>query len=127
MCVRVGYIDGKIVVELDAGDEKNPIIIEEADSDMKTAPERAEYELALAAEALLEEPLKEEGLKEGSLKEAALIEPKFEVSTKERPILAATNIEPCKEAQVELSGGNTGTHYYRVSVGGTSITFPITL
>lgn len=117
MCVRVGYIDGKIVVELDAGDELNPIIIEEADSDMKTAPERAEYELALAAEALQEEPLKE-----GSLKES-----QFEVSTKERPLLAATNIAACKEAQIELTGGESGTHYYRVSVGGTSITFPITL
>lgn len=120
MCVRVGYIDGKIVVELDAGSELNEIVIEEADADMKTAPERAEYEEMLAAGALIEAPLKE-----GGLKEAALIEPKFEVSTKERPILAATNIEPCKEAQVELSGGEAGVHYYRVSAGGTSITFPI--
>lgn len=129
MCVRVAYIEGKIVVELDAGDELKPIIIEEADGDMKTVPERAAYELAMAEEALLieEAPIKEGELKEIGLKESVLVEPKFEVSTKERPILAATNIEPCKAAQVELAGGEAGTHYYRVSCGDTSIIFPINI
>lgn len=48
---------------------------------------------------------------------------------KVRPTLAVSEMlcvaEEAKE--VELSGGEEGTHYYKVTCGNSSITFPITL